>query len=710
MRTFVRLVIIITLLNTSAWAQNLPKIAYAFPAGGERGTSVEVTLAGRQIARANLVLVSGEGVTGTILSAHTSRALNNAAERAFIRRTFQEARLQLLLDRGVITEEIRDAAVEKLTALFSTVGSGEDTIQVPDYTLEEMAQKYQLVGKLANPTPLDLQEFHYEYFYARPDRNPKESFAQAVIVQLTIAADVPPGDREIRLSTPSGVTAPIRFVVGTFPEVNEIEPNDTDTPNVNEWMPDSFNTEITRDLPEAQRDELLRHLREDRAANIKTLETLTLPVVINGQIRPGDVDRFRFQAEKGQKIVIAMQARYLIPYLADAVPGWFQGMLSLRCPNGDELTNASSYRFEADPLICVEIPESGVYTLDVRDTLFRGRDDFVYRISVGETPLVTAVFPLGGQTDAPVEANIQGWNLPANAVQFDTSPGDAVRVIHEINGQPLLRPIRYAVDSLPEITITESAAETSETPTAVTLPVIINSRIMSPTGVDTFQFTGRKGETIVADVAARSLDSPLDAMLELIAPDGTLLAQNDDRADSTGPNIGLATHHADPYLLVTLPVDGTYTVRLYNTGQRGGAEYAYRLRLSPPQPGFAVYSVPSAVALLGGTRPLSFRAVRYDGFEGAITITLPEGAPFRLPNAVIPADGDRVATTLAATNQFAGPPEPLEFIATGKLDDREIVTTVLAGDSHEQAFIYHHIIPASGFTVLDGRPDRMGGR
>ena len=59
------------------------------------------------------------------------------------------------------------------------------------------------------------------------------------------------------------------------------------------------------------------------------------------------------------------------------------------------------------------------------------------------------------------------------------------------------------------------------------------------------------------------------------------------------------THHADSYLMVKLPADGTYYVHLGDTARNGGEEYAYRLRISPPQPDFALRVVPSSVALRG---------------------------------------------------------------------------------------------------------------
>ena len=63
------------------------------------------------------------------------------------------------------------------------------------------------------------------------------------------------------------------------------------------------------------------------------------------------------------------------------------------------------------------------------------------------------------------------------------------------------------------------------------LPVIINGRIDRPDDWDVFQFAGRAGETIVAEVTARRLDSPLDSVLKLTDAAGKVLAFNDDHED-----------------------------------------------------------------------------------------------------------------------------------------------------------------------------------
>ena len=143
---------------------------------------------------------------------------------------------------------------------------------------------------------------------------------------------------------------------------------------------------------------------------------ITLPAIVNGQILPGGVDRYRFQARKGQQLVVAAAARELIPYLADAVPGWFQAALALYDAKGNELAYADDYRFHPDPVLHCEIPKDGEYVVEIRDSIYRGREDFVYRITVGELPFVTSIFPLGGPAGAQTTVELKGWNLPVTSL------------------------------------------------------------------------------------------------------------------------------------------------------------------------------------------------------------------------------------------------------------------------------------------------------
>src|ERR1019366_7623797 len=136
-------------------------------------------------------------------------------------------------------------------------------------------------------------------------------------------------------------------------------------------------------------------LRKRPATEVE--ERITLPCTVNGQIASGELNRYRFTARNGQRLVITTQARSLIPYIADAVPGWFQPVLTLYDANGKEVAYDDDYRFKPDPTILYQVPSDGDYALVIYDAIYRGREDFVYRITIGEVPFVTSLFPLGGQ-------------------------------------------------------------------------------------------------------------------------------------------------------------------------------------------------------------------------------------------------------------------------------------------------------------------------
>ena len=161
---------------------------------------------------------------------------------------------------------------------------------------------------------------------------------------------------------------------------------------------------------------------------------------------PGGVDRYRFSATRGQQLVIAASARTLIPYLADAVPGWFEAVLTIYDAKGKELASDERFRFKPDPVIHFEVPRDGEYTVEIHDSIFRGREDFVYRLAIGELPFVTGIFPLGGRLGEKTTVALTGWNLPEKTLTHDNSevPG-----ITSLTGK-FFNAVPFAVDDLPE--------------------------------------------------------------------------------------------------------------------------------------------------------------------------------------------------------------------------------------------------------------------
>ena len=486
----------------------------------------------------------------------------------------------------------------------------------------------------------------------------------------------------------AGCPIPWPFYVGRLPEFREKEPEPV-------FEPQDLLEGVIRQPP-------------------GTETPITLPAVVNGQIiprepymlwysperfTPGTADRYRFEARKGQQLVIAASARELIPYLADAVPGWFQATLALYDAKGKELAYDDDYRFHPDPVLFFKVPEDGQYVIEIKDAIYRGRPDFVYRITLGELPFITGVFPLGGRAGTTTTVKLSGWNLPTDTLTIDAkdmTPG--IRPLSVRKGEMISNTMPFVVDTLPEC-VEQEPNDSTQTAQAVTLPVIVNGRIDRPGDWDVFRFEGRAGQQIVADVCARRLESPLDSVLELFDASGKRLAFNDDHEDKSD---GLRTHHADSLINFTLPADGTYYVRLGDAQHHGGPEYAYRLRLSAPRPDFELRVAPSCLNTIAWRlNTLAVFALRKDGFNGEIALRFkdnPDG--LALDGGLIPEGQDQVRLTLAMAPMLTG--EPMRVCLEGRamIDGKEVVRQAVPADEMMQAFFYKHLVPARDFTLV----------
>ena len=139
---------------------------------------------------------------------------------------------------------------------------------------------------------------------------------------------------------------------------------------------------------------------------------------------------------------------------------------------------------------------------------------------------------------------------------------------------------------------------------------------------------------------AQQLGSPLHGVLTICDSQGKELA----RAEA-------APTQLDPMLTFAPPADGAYCVRIADRFHtRGGPEFAYRLRLGPPTPGFQLQLAADVVTLpRSGQAKLKATAERLGGFNEPIALTI-DGLPagVKAANVVIPAGQAAVEITFTA--------------------------------------------------------------
>ena len=496
-----------------------------------------------------------------------------------------------------------------------------------------------------------------------PKRQPNSQLAETVTLRLEIAPDAAKGPRTLRLFGKAGITNPLSILIGDLPEMRK--PAATDPPPAS---------------PPA----------------------IQFPVILNGQILPGQTDRYVFHAIRGEHLVFVAQARDLIPYLADAVPGWFEAVMTIQDAAGKPLASAQSFRFAPDPVLAFDVRETGDYTLQIHDALYRGREDFVYRITAGKIPFVTGIFPLGGHSGSDVKVEVFGWNLPRQRISLVAPPGEGIEKVLPLANGFATTDVTFAGGGIPELSEIEPDNDQAHAE-PIAFPAIINGRIDYPGDGDVFAIKCKKGEPVVVDVFARRLNSPLDSFLRITDADGKQLACNDDLDDKES---GLLTHHADSRIDFTPPSNGVFFVHLSDAQRQGGMDYSYRLRIDHPRPDFALRVVPSGInGAPGAVIPVTIYAMRKDGFSAPINLSAGAGG-FVLSGGRIPAGCNSVTATLTFPETAkAGTPQPVEITGTAEISGSQISRKAVPADDRLQAFIYHHLVPARELLAYSP-PDR----
>lgn len=608
-----------------------PHIGYIFPAGIQRGATREITVGGQFLdSTKELVVFGPSGVKGTV---------------AKINKPLPQKRLAELSDYLM---EARKKYRE----------SGQRPAELKGLDREEAIAR---ILKEAGATDEEIKSFlEIRKERANPKRQQNLQIAETVILKFEVAADAPLGPRELRLLTSQGVSNPLSFCVGSYPEKCKEGP---------------------------------------LGKTVETAMQVDLPAFVNGQILPGEVDHYAFQARRGAHLVVAVQARDLIPYLADAVPGWFQPVVALYDAKGREVAFARDYRFSPDPVFCFDVPESGPYLLEIRDALYRGREDFVYRITVGEVPFVTGIFPLGGRVGGPTVVDVSGWNLPFKKFILNPVSTEGIWTVPGLSNYRVISDTSSASENLTDVTEQERSHNNPKQAQPVTWPVIINGHIGAPGEVDVFSFYGIAGQKIVAEVQARRLGSPLDSWLKVTDAAEHQLAFNDDSEDL---GAGLLTHKADSYLTFTPSISGTYYIQLGDTQRKGGPDYAYRLRISQPRPEFALRIAPSSInGRPGLSVPVTIYALRKDGFAGDITLALKDAPPgFSLDGGAIPAGQDKVRATITFPTDAGERPVNLTIEGNATIAGRKLIHRAVPAEDMLQAFAYHHLVPVDALVAV----------
>jgi len=263
-----------------AQRRGTPYIGFVYPAGGQQGTTFHVKLGGQTLDNVDKVVVTGEGVSTRVVDFY--RNMGNQ-ELRYLRDQLRE------LQRGKPTPRLAPTMVAKMMSMDSTPVIGPPTPPAkpapkpraksasktkPKPKTEKDKAKQKLIEKIQTRMAADNR------------RPANRSAAELVFVEVTIAPNAEPGPREIRVLSTRGMTNPMVFYVGQVPEV-------------------ARRSMKTATFQVLGKEYLAQRKRPPEEEEMQ----ITVPCTMNGQIASGEVNKYRFEARKGQRLVISVKAR-----------------------------------------------------------------------------------------------------------------------------------------------------------------------------------------------------------------------------------------------------------------------------------------------------------------------------------------------------------------------------------------------------------------
>ena len=509
---------------------------------------------------------------------------------------------------------------------------------------------------------------------------------------ITVAADVPPGNYEVRAVGFFGISNPRTFVVGAKKELNETEPNNT---------------------------------RE-------TAPVIELNQTANGRVNGAtDIDWFKFAGQAGQRVLGDCAARRLDSKL--------DANLELYDATGKRLAAARNTLVNKDALLDVTLPADGDYFVKLHDFVYGGGEDYVYRLTLTTGPHIDFIVPPAGTPGSNNQYTVYGRNLPGGQPSDVVSRGRPLEKLivniplpgqaDTLDPKTVLEPFSAGMDAVPfsipspvgpsnavmvylsgtapvlEVEPNNVAAQSQK----LAVPGEVAGQFQSRGDVDAYTFEAKAKDAYWIEVIAHRAGSAADPVVVL---DQVKLNEKGEEAltrmsalddDPANPLANLFdTVNDDTAVKFVAPTDGNYRVTLrdrYGT-TRGDASLQYRLIIRKETPDFRVAAIasaltppgqrqaaPSGITLRRGDNfPINVVAFRRDGFAGPITVSaegLPTGVTCRdMSIGATPSSGVLVFTSTEDAPAWAG---TIKLVTKARIDDPVATETLTAAQAAAKA-------------------------
>ena len=531
----------------------------------------------------------------------------------------------------------------------------------------DFAAGISISGEGVSAKILGIEEMPPERAQAAAKRNEAKGM-KFVMAEIKIAKNAKPGVYDLRLTSNEGASTRYFFEVENLNEVLEAESHQS----------------------------------------IKTAQKIEkLPAVVNGQIYEGERDFYEFRLEKGKTYVFDLHARKIRPYLADAVPGWFQATMRLYSQDGKTAEYADDFQNSPDPVLFYTPEKTGQYFLEVKDALYRGRDDFVYRLRCGELPLIKAIFPCGGNAAGETEVKLDAVNIAQKTLKVKKEPRDPnIKDICVSQNGIISNSVKFDFEELPEYFIEPSGDKFYE---PEQIPCVLNGVFKNPYDKFKILIRAKKNDNLTFEVLGSRLGYPVDARLKLVnLKTQKAAAENDDFEDAS---FGLVTAQFDPRIIYKFKNGGDFLLILDEAQNKYGDDCIFRLKIASPKPAVDVFLTHSNPQLpKGNFAPLGIRAVKKGGWDGDIEIIakdLPEGV--YAEKCLIPQKENYAFLVLRAKDTCTVKNFEPKLFARAKIGEEMAEFPVKASEELTQAFFITHTLPidSANISTLPQAPFRL---
>ena len=245
----------------------------------------------------------------------------------------------------------------------------------------------------------------------------------------------------------------------------------------------------------------------ESAANAPKLPAL--PITIWGTHHlSGDSDTFAFSAQAGDHLVFNAAAKS-IASKADLV-------LRLLDSSGKVIASNNGFDTSSDPLIAHRFSDSGDYQLQVEELVLGGSADHFYRVSIGEFPLVTAVYPPIVPRHHETKIELIGFNIPEEFCHqsINATEGTALAVKLDPEHVRWRTDLKLQIADLP-LALESEPNNSPKNATSLPAPGIATGRFLSGDHEDWFRFDAKAGQDWIIETSASRLGSPTDTKVEI---------------------------------------------------------------------------------------------------------------------------------------------------------------------------------------------------